>query len=149
MELEKEVMDQLKVAMKEKDHGRMEALRAIKAAILNAKTAAGLKELDEDTEMKLLQRLVKQRLDSMQIFQSQNRPDLAEREEDQARVIAEFLPEQLSEEEIEKIIEEVIQETGAESMKDMRKVMGLVSDKTAGKADNKTISVIVRRKLMS
>lgn len=149
MELEKKIMDKLKSAMKEKDHGRMEALRAVKAAILNAKTASGIHELDEDTEMKLLQRLVKQRLDSMQIFQSQNRPDLAEKEENQARIISEFLPEQLSEEEIEKIIEEVIQETGAESMKDMGKVMGMVSDKTAGKADNKTISVIVRRKLMS
>ncbi len=149
MNLEKEVMNQLKSAMKAKNHDRLEALRAIRAAILNAKTAADLKEMDEKTEMQLLQRLVKQRLDSMQIFQSQNRPDLAEKEETQARIIAEFLPEQLSEEEIEKIVDEVIAQTNAESMKDMGKVMGAVSAKTTGKADNKTISVIVRRKLNS
>src|SRR5690625_1061436 len=149
MKLEDEVMNKLKEAMKEKDHARMEALRAIRAAILNAKTAADMKEMDEQTELKLLQRLVKQRLDSMQIFQSQNRPDLAEKEETQARIIAEFLPEQLSEEEIEKIVDEVIAQTNAESMKDMGKVMGAVSAKTTGKADNKTISVIVRRKLNS
>lgn len=149
MELEKKVMEKLKEAMREKDHGRMDALRAVKAAILNAKTASGIKELDEKTELQLLQRLVKQRLDSMQIFQGQNRPDLAEKEETQAQIIAEFLPEQLSEEEIEKIIDEIIEQTGAESMKDMGKVMGMASERTAGKADNKTISVIVRRKLVS
>jgi|SRR5699024_2315492 len=148
MKLEKEVMSQLKTAMKAKDQARLEALRAIKSAILNAKTAAGLKEMDEKTEMQLLQRLVKQRLDSMQIFQSQNRPDLAEKEESQAKIISEFLPEQLSEEEIEKIVDQIITETGAKTMKDMGKVMGAASEKTAGKADNKTISVIVRRKLM-
>jgi len=149
MKLEDEVMNKLKEAMKEKDHARMEALRAIRAAILNAKTAADMKEMDEQTELKLLQRLVKQRLDSMQIFQAQNRPDLAEKEETQARIISEFLPEQMSEEEIEKIIDEIIAETNAQSMKDMGKVMGMASEKTAGRADNKTISVIVRRKLTS
>src|SRR5699024_11301531 len=99
MELEKKVMEKMKAAMKAKDQEQLEALRAIKSAILNAKTASGHAEFDEDTELKLLQRLVKQRLDSMQIYQAQNRPDLADAEEKQAKIISEFLPEQLSEEE--------------------------------------------------
>ncbi len=147
MDLEKDVMDQLKTAMKAKDHKRMEALRAIKAALLNAKTASGNQEMNEDTQLKILQRLVKQRLDSMQIYQGQNRDDLAEAEEAQAKIIAEFLPKQLSESEIEEVVEAVIAETGANSMKDMGKVMGIASQKMAGKANNKTISVIVRKKL--
>ncbi|HLS30633.1 MAG TPA: GatB/YqeY domain-containing protein [Flavobacteriaceae bacterium] len=147
MGLEEEVMQKMKVAMKEKNHAQLEALRAIRAAILNAKTAGDGQEINEEMELKILQRLVKQRLDSMQIFQGQNRPDLAENEESQAKIISEFLPEQLSEEEIEKVVDEIIAETGAESMKDMGKVMGMASKKTAGKADNKTISVIVKRKL--
>lgn len=140
-------MDKMKAAMRDKDQARLEALRAIKAELLNAKTAAGAKELTEDDEMKLLQRLVKQRLDSMQIFQGQNRADLAEKEESQARIISEFLPAQLSEEEIEKIVDEIIAETGADSMKDMGRIMGLASDKMAGRANNKTVSVIVRNRL--
>lgn len=147
MELEKEVMDKLKSAMREKNHDRMEALRAVKAEILNAKTAAGLKSMTEEAQLKLLQRMVKQRLDSMQIFQGQNRPDLAEKEESQAKIISEFLPKQMSEEEIEKEIEKIVQETGASTMKDMGKVMGLASQRMAGKANNKTVSVIVKRKL--
>lgn len=147
MDIEKQVMEKLKSAMKAKNHEQMEALRAIKGAILNAKTASGQQEMNEETQLKLLQRLVKQRLDSMQIYQGQNRQDLAEAEEKQAAIIAEFLPEQLSEEEIEKQIDEIIQETGAESMKDMGKVMGIASKKMSGKAPNKEISVIVRRKL--
>ncbi len=149
MDLEREVMDQLKVAMKAKDHKRMEALRAIKSAILNAKTASERQEFDEETQLKILQRLVKQRLDSMQIYQGQNRMDLAEEEELQAKIIAEFLPKQLSDEEIEQKIEEIIAKTGASSMKDMGKVMGLASKEMAGKANNKTISVLVQKKLRS
>lgn len=149
MDLEKEVMQKLKSAMKDKDHARMEALRAIKAAILLAQTSEeGHHELTEDAQMQILQRLVKQRLDSMQIFQSQNRMDLAEKEESQAKIISEFLPEQLTEEEVEKIVDEIIDETGAESIKDMGKVMGVASQRMAGKSDGKTISVIVRRKLV-
>lgn len=147
MDLEKEVMSKLKSAMKSKDQEQMEALRAIKSAILNAKTSSSQKELDEETQLKLLQRLVKQRLDSMQIYQGQNRPDLAEAEEKQAELISKFLPKQLSEEEIEQKIDEVIEETGAESMKDMGKVMGIASEKMSGKATNKQISVLVQKKL--
>lgn len=135
------------MAMKAKDHKRMEALRAIKSAILNAKTASNQQQFDEDTELKILQRLVKQRLDSMQIYQGQNRPDLAEEEEFQAAIIAEFLPKQLSEEEVEAHIDDIIQRTGVQSLKDMGKVMGLASAEMAGKTNNKIISVIVKRKL--
>lgn len=149
MSLEKEVMNHLKTAMKAKDHKRMEALRAIKGAILNAKTASGQKEFDKTTELKILQRLVKQRLDSMQIYQGQNRMDLAEEEEEQAKIISEFLPKQLSEEEIEEKVEAIISKSGANSMKDMGKVMGIASKEMAGKANNKTISVIVQKKLRS
>lgn len=147
MGLEEKVMEKLKAAMKEKDHKKMAALRAIKSAILNAKTASGQKVFDEKTELQLLQRLVKQRLDSMQIYQGQNRPDLAEEEEEQAKIISEFLPKQLSEEEIEAKIDAIIEKTGASNMKDMGKVMGMASQEMAGKANNKTISVIVQRKL--
>src|SRR5699024_9620472 len=97
MELEREVMDQLKMAMKGKEHKRMEDLRDTKNAILKGKTASERQEFDEETQLKILQRLVKQRLDSMQIYQGQNRMDLAEEEELQAKIIAEFLPKQLSE----------------------------------------------------
>ncbi len=147
MSLEKEVMEKLKSAMRNKDHKQMEALRAIKAALLNAKTAAGASDFTEEDELKLLQRLVKQRLDSMQIYQEQKREDLAKAEEEQATIIAQFLPKQLTEEEIEAKIDEIITSTGAASMKDMGKVMGAASEAMAGKANNKTISVIVRRKL--
>lgn len=147
MELEKNVMDKLKIAMKAKDHEQMEAFRAIKSAILTAKTSSDRKEFSEDTQMKLIQRLVKQRLDSAQIYREQNRDDLADAEEKQAEIIAQFLPEQFSEVEIESKIDAIIEEIGAESMKDMGKVMGMASKEMAGKAPNKTISVIVRRKL--
>lgn len=147
MELEKNVMEKLKLAMKAKDHDRMEAMRAIKNAILQAKTASDQKELNEETEMKLLQRLVKQRLESMQIFQGENRNDLAQKEEKQAELISQFLPEQLSDEEIEEKVNEIIEKTGAESMKDMGKVMGMASKEMNGRATNKQISVLVKRKL--
>ena len=147
MSLEKEVMTQMKVAMKAKDAAALEALRAVKSAILMAKTEINAGELSEDQEMKLVQKLVKQRKDSASIYREQNRPDLAEPEEKQAEVIAAFLPEQLSEAEIETKVEEIISKTGAESMKDMGKVMGMASEELAGKADGKTISAIVRKKL--
>lgn len=147
MSLEKEVMTQMKVAMKAKDAAALEALRAVKSAILMAKTESNAGELSEDQEMKLVQKLVKQRKDSSSIYREQNRPDLAEPEEKQAEVIAAFLPEQLSEAEIEAKVGEIISKTGAESMKDMGKVMGMASEELAGKADGKTISAIVRKKL--
>ncbi len=147
MGLEAEVMNELKAAMKAKDHNRVAGLRAIKTEILKAKTAGEKQEITQEVELKLLQRMVKQRLDSMQIFRGQNRDDLADEEEQQAEIIAEFLPQQLSETEIESKVTEIIAKTGAESMKDMGKVMGIAAKEMAGKAANKQISVIVKRKL--
>ncbi len=147
MSLEKDVMTQMKAAMKAKDSEALEALRAVKGAILLAKTDNGQQELSEEQEVKLVQKLVKQRKDSAQLYREQKREDLAEPEEKQAEVIAQFLPEQLSEAEIEAKIEEIIAQTGADGMKDMGKVMGIASKELAGKADGKTISIIVKKKL--
>ena len=140
--------DELKAAMRAKDSLKLDALRAIKSAVLLAKTAtAGDADLTEEDEIKLLQKLVKQRKDSAAIFKEQNRLDLAAPEEAQAEVIAQFLPEQLSADAIEKIIDEIITKTGAEGMKDMGKVMGVASKEMSGKAEGKTISTIVKQKL--
>ncbi len=147
MSLESEVMTQMKAAMRSKDSQALEALRAVKGEILKAKTASSAKELTEEDELKLVQKLVKQRKDSAQIYREQNREDLAKPEEEQAEVIAQFLPEQLSEEEIEAKVEKIIQQTEASGMQDMGKVMGIASKELAGKADGKTISSIVRKKL--
>ena len=141
-------MEAMKTAMKEKDTQSLEALRAVKSALLLAQTETGSKAaLTEDEELKLLQKQVKQRKDSAAIYKEQNRPDLAEPELIQAKVIEQFLPQQLSEEEVSKIVENIIAETGASSMADMGKVMGLASAKLAGKADGKTISTAVKSKL--
>ncbi|MBW1297834.1 GatB/YqeY domain-containing protein [Aquimarina litoralis] len=148
MSLQAKVMTAMKEAMKAKDTNALTSLRAIKSAILLAQTESGAKEeLSEDQELKLLQKLVKQRKDSAAIFTEQGREDLAQPEIDQAKVIEQFLPEQLSEEEIEKVIVEIIAKTGAEGMKDMGKVMGMASGQLTGKADGKTISTIVKAKL--
>ena len=150
MSLQKQVMDAMKTAMKEKDAVALESLRAVKSAILLAQTESGAKaELTEDQELKLLQKLVKQRKDSAAIFSEQGRDDLAQPELAQAAVIEQFLPEQLGEEEITKVVEEIIAQTGASSMKDMGKVMGMASGKLAGQADGKTISNIVKQRLSS
>ncbi|MEC7125128.1 MAG: GatB/YqeY domain-containing protein [Bacteroidota bacterium] len=148
MSLLNSLNDELKAAMRAKDSLKLEALRAIKSALLLAKTAtAGDVYLTEEEEIKLLQKLVKQRKDSAVIFKEQNRDDLATPEEAQARVIAQFLPDQLSEQEIEQIVDEIVAKTGAQGMKDMGKVMGMASKEMAGKADGKTISTIVKQKL--
>ncbi|AVR45519.1 glutamyl-tRNA amidotransferase [Christiangramia fulva] len=148
MSLQDKVMVEMKAAMKAKDSARLEALRAVKSAILLANTESSSKDgLSEDEEMKLLQKLVKQRKESATIYREQGRADLAEPEETQAEVIEQFLPEQLSEAEIEAKVDEVIAKTGASGMQDMGKVMGLVTKDLAGKADGKTISTIVKRKL--
>ena len=140
--------DELKSAMRAKDSLKLEALRAIKSEVLLAQTSRGGGALlSKDDEIKLLQRLVKQRKDSAAIYKDQNRVDLASPEEDQAAVISTFLPEQLSSEQIEKIVANVILKIGAEGMKDMGKVMGIASNEMAGKADGKTISTIVKQKL--
>jgi len=140
----------MKEAMKAKDQNALTSLRAVKSAILLAQTESGAKtELTEDQELKLLQKLVKQRKDSAAIFAEQGRDDLAQPELDQAEVIETFLPEQLGEAEIEAIVTDIIAKTGAMGMKDMGKVMGIVNKQLAGKADGKTISTIVKAKLMS
>jgi len=149
MSLQQDVMAAMKTAMKEKDQTALTALRAVKSAILLAQTESGAKEeLTEEQELKILQKLVKQRKDSAAIYLEQDRKDLALPEIDEAEVISQFLPEALSEEEIEKVVVMTIEELGAEGMKDMGKVMGVVSKELAGQADGKTISNTVRAKLL-
>jgi len=148
MSLQNDIMTAMKTAMKEKNQTALAALRAVKAEILLAQTASGSKEeLTEEQEIKILSKMVKQRKDSAAIFLEQNRKDLALPEIDQAEVISQFLPEALSEEEIEKVVAITIEKTGAQGMKDMGKVMGIVSKELAGQADGKTISSIVKAKL--
>ena len=148
MSLQQEVMTAMKTAMKSKDQLALTALRAVKSAILLAQTESGAGgELSEELELKILQKQVKQRKDSAAIYIEQGREDLATPELAEAEVINQFLPEALSEEEIEKVVIAVITQVGAESMKDMGKVMGMVSKQLAGQADGKTISTIVRSKL--
>lgn len=148
MSLQQKVMDAMKEAMKAKDAPALEALRAIKSALLLAQTETGSKtEISEAEEIKLLQKLVKQRKDSAAIYDEQGRLDLSEPELAQAAVIEKFLPEQLNESEVEDIVASIIAETGASSMADMGKIMGLANAKIAGKADGKTISKIVKSKL--
>ncbi|NMH88450.1 GatB/YqeY domain-containing protein [Flavivirga algicola] len=148
MSLQKDVMSALKEAMKAKDQTALTALRAVKSAILLAQTESGAKEdLTEEQELKILQKQVKQRKDSAAVYIEQGREDLAAPELAEADVIAQFLPEALTEEEIEKVVVMTIDKIGAEGMKDMGKVMGIVSKELAGQADGKTISNIVRHKL--
>lgn len=141
--------EELKHAMKSKDSLKLESLRAIKSAIILFKTSSNFKDedLSIDQEVKLLQRLVKQRKESANIYRNQNRLDLAELEEAQATIIQSFLPKQISLEEIEKIVIKIIEDIKAESMRDMGKVMGIANKKLSGKADGKTISDIVKNKL--
>ena len=149
MSLEAKIMDQMKEAMKAKDTVALEALRAIKAAIIVAKTDAGAGDsLSEEDEIKILQRLVKMRKDSVEIYTTQNRADLAEPELAQIAVIEKFLPAQLSEEEIEAIIAKIISETGANGIASMGKVMGLASSQIGGQAEGKVISGIVKKLLV-
>ncbi|PQJ19199.1 GatB/YqeY domain-containing protein [Nonlabens tegetincola] len=147
MSLEKSVMTAMKDAMKSKDQTALAALRAVKSELLLAKTSGGSDTLSEEEEIKIVQKLVKQRKDSARIFEEQHRTDLSEPELAQAKVLEQFLPEQLSEDEIAKIVQQVIDETGAQGMKDMGKVMGRSNQLLAGKADGRTISTIVKSKL--
>ncbi|MBC3757169.1 GatB/YqeY domain-containing protein [Hyunsoonleella sp. SJ7] len=148
MSLQQEVMVALKNAMKAKDQIALTALRAVKSAILLAKTESGAgDELTEEQELKLLQKQVKQRKDSAAVYIEQGREDLAAPELAEAEIISQFLPEALSEEEIEKVVVATIDQIGAEGMKDMGKVMGMVSKELTGQADGKTISTIVKAKL--
>lgn len=148
MSLQSKVMEQMKIAMKAKDSVALESLRAIKSALLLAQTETGSKtEVSEEEEVKLVQRLVKQRKDSATIFTEQGREDLVGPELAQIAVIEQFLPEQLTEEEVEKVVVLTINAVGASGMKDMGKVMGMVSKELSGQADGKTISSIVKRLL--
>ena len=149
MSLQKQIMEELKTAMKSKDTVALQALRAVKSAFLLAKTETGAgDDLTEDQEMKIIQKQVKQRKDSAAIFIEQGRQDLADPELAEIAVLEKFLPEALSEDAIEKVVLETIAKTGAEGMKDMGKVMGMVSKQLAGQADGKTISGIVRKNLV-
>ncbi|TDM00533.1 MAG: glutamyl-tRNA amidotransferase [Flavobacteriaceae bacterium] len=148
MNLEENIMAELKTAMKNKDKVALEALRAVKSAILMAKTAGGKETaLSAEAEISILQKQIKQRKESAEQFSAQDRKEMAELELAQAAVIEKFLPKQLTENEIEEILGSIIAETGAIGMKDMGKVMGLASEKMAGKADGKTISTLVKKLL--
>ena len=148
MSLEQKIMTDLKTAMLAKDEKGLRSLRAVKAAILLAKTSEGAAgELKEDEEIKLLQKLVKQRKDSLEIFTQQNREDLAQKEKEEIEIIEKFLPKQMSADEVKAELTKIIAAVGASSPADMGKVMGAATKQLAGKADGKTISVLVKELL--
>jgi len=148
MSLENKIMTEMKESMKSKNQTSLRALRAIKSALILHKTQKGsTDEISNEDELKILQKLVKQRKDSAEIYKNQDRMDLAQPELDEIKVIEAFLPEAMSEEEIEDEVKKVIDETGAEGMKNMGKIMGIVTTKLMGRADGKTISTIVRNNL--
>jgi hypothetical protein len=149
MSLQNDINEAIKTAMRAKDTVTLESLRAVKSAILLAQTETGAKEeLSQDDEVKLLQRLVKQRKDSARIYVEQGRQDLADPELAQAAAIEKFLPAQLSEEEVEAVVKRIIADNGFSGMADMGKVMGMASAELAGSADGKTISTVVRKNLV-
>ncbi len=147
MALADQINEGIKDAMRSKDKQKLEALRAVKSALLLESTKSSNKEISEAAEMQILTKMHKQRKESAAIYREQGREDLAEDEDFQADVLEGFLPKQLSEAEIEDVVSEIIASTGAEGMKDMGKVMGQASGKMAGKADGKVIADIVKRKL--
>jgi len=148
MALEQQIMAEMKDAMKSKNEGLLRSLRAIKAEIIKAKTEPGAAgEIDEATEQKFLQKMMKQRRDSLEIFEKQGRADLAVKEKEEMEVIERFLPKQLSEAEIKAAVAAIITQTGATSPADMGKVMGIASKQLAGLADGKTISNLVKELL--
>ena len=148
MSLEQRINDDIKAAMLARESQKLNALRAVKSAILLAKTQkGGGAELNEEAEIKILKQLVKQRQDSAEMYQQQNRQDLYEEEQFQLEIIQTYLPQMLSEEEVEKTVRQIIADTGSTSMKDMGKVMGMASKHLAGKADGRAISNIVKRLL--
>ena len=148
MNLEQQIMAEMKDAMKAKNEAVLRSLRAIKAEIIKAKTDPGAGgEIDEATEQKFLQKMMKQRRDSLDIFEKQGRADLAAKEKEEMEVIERFLPKQLTEAEIKEAVTKIIAETGASSAADLGKVMGVASKQLAGKADGKTISTVVKELL--
>jgi len=147
MSLEEKINADLKTAMKEKNQAALRGIRAVKNSLLLAKTDGSGSEITEEMEIKMLQKLIKQRKESLDIYVKQNREDLAKVEQEEIAVIEKYLPKQLSEEEITPIVSKIIEQTGAEGMRDMGKVMGMASKELAGKADGKTISNIVKKLL--
>lgn len=148
MALEQQIMAEMKEAMKSKNEAALRGLRAIKAEIIKAKTEPGAGgEIDEATEQKFLQKMMKQRRDSLEIFEKQGREDLAVKEREEIAIIEKFLPNQMNEAEIKEAVAKIIAETGASSAADLGKVMGVASKQLAGKADGKTISTIVKELL--
>ena len=148
MSFEQTIMAELKKAMFAKDEKALRSLRAIKAAIILAKTAEGAGgEISPEEEIKILQKLVKQRKDSLEIYQQQNRADLAQKEVEEIEIIEKFLPQQLSADALKAILVKIIEQTGATSMADMGKVMGVANKQLAGQADGKMISVVVKELL--
>jgi uncharacterized protein YqeY len=145
MNLEQEVMAEMKEAMKSKNEGVLRGLRAIKAEIIKAKTEPGANgELTDETAAKMLQKMLKQRKDSLDIFRAQSRDDLAKKEEEEIAVIEKFMPAQMSEDELKDVLKQIIMQVGASSQADMGKVMGVATKQLAGKADGKAISATVK-----
>ena len=144
MRLEEKIQQDIKAAMLAKERDKLESLRAIKAAILLAKTADGSESVADDALVKIIQKLVKQRKETAVIYKEQNRPELAEKELMEASYMEVYLPKQLSEEELTAEIKKIIAEVGATSAKEMGKVMGVASQALAGKADGRAISTIVK-----
>lgn len=143
--LEDQIMKEMKTAMLARDDKSLRALRAVKAEIIIAKTAEGSGgKVSEEQEMKLLQKLVKKGKDSLEIYEKQNRPDLAQKEREEIAVIEKFLPKQMDDSEIRNVITEIVKESGASSPADMGRVMGIANKQLGGKADGKTISEIVK-----
>lgn len=148
MNLTDQINADIKTAMKEKNKVKLEALRAIKSALLIASTEKGAKESSEEVELKMLQKLVKQRKEAADIFKQEGRQELAEEELAQNKFIEKYLPAQMTEAEIEAEVKSIISETGANSMKEMGKVMGIANQKMAGKADGKLIAQLVKSSLI-
>lgn len=149
MSLEEKIMQDLKEAMKAKDQAALRSIRAVKAAILLAKTEGSNKEISEEKEIQMVQKLVKQRKESLEIYERSGREDLAQKEREEIEVIERYLPKQLTEEELEAELKKIIAEVGAESPKDLGKVMGVATKQLAGKADGKMISQVTKRLLES
>jgi len=147
MSLETKIMTDLKTAMLAKDEAGLRALRAIKSAILLTKTSGTAGEMKEEDELKLLQKLMKQRKESLEIYQQQGRADLAKGEQDEIAVIEKFLPQMMSEAEVTVVVRSVIEQTGATSAADLGKVMGAVTKQLSGKADNKMVATLVKQLL--
>ncbi len=147
MKLTKQVAVDLMAAMKNQEKGKLDALRALKTAFILAKTETGAADLSDDEELKIVQKLIKQRKDSAMEYAANNRQDLADKENSEADVLSFYLPKQLSMEEIEQVVKKIVAEIGATSMKDMGRVMGMASKQMAGSADGKSISEVVKKLL--